>query len=936
MLKKNKNGNCPFGYVEFNGMCVPENQMNRFQFSNEFTSSNGYQPVPPPPPKPPTPPPPPPPPPTPPGPSPSPGPGPGPSPGPEDDTGKFLRQVAEVTGTIVGVGVAGLEAQQRYEAYLDSERIRINQLERDVDDYYRMFQPTTVRGEGEWPPRPRTQLRTRRAALERLEAEDRLVESMESGDPFGVFSRNADPLGRELNLYDGEQPPLTDSMGRLLDDDRFLINTDTEQTLADMTDAEIQAEIRRQVEEAETGGTTTRPQDSDETQFRRPSGQIDAEDAVEKDPFDEAVEKYEAKKLERDAAQRRYNERRGIVDDGPADGDGPPDGEVDIDYGDLDLDLDNMGGEYGDLDLDFGNPVDNVVDDAPAVENPNLSAAAQEQIDKISRGASKKNTTPPTEEEIAEIEKAYKKKSFIPKQDVDEDGTLLKLKEARANQTDAERLADYQARVKAEQEAAAERGAGNAEEGIPDLYDLIGGGETGGNPIPDMTGEFGGVATEVGEIGEIGETSIIGDIAATTGAADITAAAIVGGEVAAGEAAAFIAGAAGANLLVGAALYGLVVGADAIYDSVTTSDKEYSQQRIDELGSHEMDRREVSYKLQELGAVRDVYEKKVNQGYSVSNKSPKAIAQHEADIAMLNAVQTNIDSLNQSFKKDIPVYVVAEDGFDVENLDSDEKATYDRLTERVSDAKEDVSYGGASAKAENQKRLDNRQRKLDTFINARSGSSVASGFVNKPTDEQMAAIVDDYYENGTDAFGNLSSEQLEVLGVTQAISDRREELEIAGGNFIDDFNNELNNNGINKQQDGIGNLETMNQDAEMQEVYDYLAYMDQRNEAYLASIGQTEALPEAEAEPEAVSTVETDNGKRLKPVKTQSQAMPSSGKRYQSGKAQFPVSPDNGKRLQPVKTQSQAMPGPGKSYEQGKIQSQVLPSQAIKLPPGYA
>ena len=50
MLKKNKNGRCPFGYVEFNGMCVRENQMNQFQFSNEFTSSNGYQPVPPPPP----------------------------------------------------------------------------------------------------------------------------------------------------------------------------------------------------------------------------------------------------------------------------------------------------------------------------------------------------------------------------------------------------------------------------------------------------------------------------------------------------------------------------------------------------------------------------------------------------------------------------------------------------------------------------------------------------------------------------------------------------------------------------------------------------------------------------------------------------------------------------------------------------------------------
>ena len=175
----------------------------------------------------------------------------------------------------------------------------------------------------------------------------------------------------------------------------------------------------------------------------------------------------------------------------------------------------------------------------------------------------------------------------------------------------------------------------------------------------------------------------------------------------------------------------------------------------------------------------------------------------------------------------------------------------------------------------------------------------------------------------------------------------REPLPGTPQSWIDDFNNQLNNNGINKQQDGIGNQETMAQeemaaaqsekDAEMKEVYDYLEYMDQRNEAYLASIGQLESLPEAELEPEAVSAVEADNGKRLKPVKTQSQTMPSSGKRYQSGKAQFPVSRDNGKRLQPVKTQSQARPGPGrpgpgKSYDQ----SQVLPSEAIKLPPGYA
>tara|TARA_R110002049_G_scaffold163551_1_gene329531 strand:- start:4961 stop:7894 length:2934 start_codon:yes stop_codon:yes gene_type:complete len=98
MLKK-KNGKCPFGYVEFNGMCVPENQQSQFQFSNEFTSSNGYQPIPNP--KPPTP--------IPPGPGPSPDNG-----GKYDDTYKYLHDLAKVTGTVAGVGLAGLEGERRY------------------------------------------------------------------------------------------------------------------------------------------------------------------------------------------------------------------------------------------------------------------------------------------------------------------------------------------------------------------------------------------------------------------------------------------------------------------------------------------------------------------------------------------------------------------------------------------------------------------------------------------------------------------------------------------------------------------------------------------------------------------------------------------------------------------------------------------------------
>ena len=185
MLKKNKNGRCPFGYVELNGMCVPENQMNRFQFSNDFTSSNGYQPVPPPPPRPPTPP----------GPSPSPGPSPGPGPAPDDDTQAFLIKAAKITGTIFGVGVAALEADQRYQEYLVNERIRINRAARDVDDFYSMFSDLEA-GDGLGPP----------------------PDDPPSFNPFEVQE-----FADELGLFRGTQEPMTDSMGRLLDDDsRFL------------------------------------------------------------------------------------------------------------------------------------------------------------------------------------------------------------------------------------------------------------------------------------------------------------------------------------------------------------------------------------------------------------------------------------------------------------------------------------------------------------------------------------------------------------------------------------------------------------------------------------------------------------------------------------------------------------------------------------------
>ena len=55
-------------------------------------------------------------------------------------------------------------------------------------------------------------------------------------------------------------------------------------------------------------------------------------------------------------------------------------------------------------------------------------------------------------------------------------------------------------------------------------------------------------------------------------------------------------------------------------------------------------------------------------------------------------------------------------------------------------------------------------------------------------------------------------------------------------------------------------MSTKQKDAEMKEVTDYLAYMDQRNEAYLDSVGLSETQPaEAQPEPEPEAEDMPDN-----------------------------------------------------------------------------
>lgn len=189
---------------------------------------------------------------------------------------RLLRRVAEVTGGIFGVGVGALEADQRYEEYKVLERMRINRAAREVDEFYSMFSAPEP-GEGITPT------------------------DIEMG--YGDFANDEFP-----NLFRGTEEPMTDSMGRLLNDERFLINTDTEEGLAEMTDADFQAEMRRMVEEAETGGTAITPGDSEETQFQRASRNKDAEQA--------AQEEYEKRQKAREAEGDTFEGAPEFDDDG--------------------------------------------------------------------------------------------------------------------------------------------------------------------------------------------------------------------------------------------------------------------------------------------------------------------------------------------------------------------------------------------------------------------------------------------------------------------------------------------------------------------------------------------------------------------------------------------------------------------------------------------
>jgi len=248
-----------------------------------------------------------------------------------------------------------------------------------------------------------------------------------------------------------------------------------------------------------------------------------------------------------------------------------------------------------------------------------------------------------------------------------------------------------------------------------------------------------------------GEEAVIGADIATTAALTAT------------ETALMVAPELAAALVVGGALYGIEKGVEEIFDVGSAQDKKYHDKRNNELGTHEMDKREIDYKLKELDKAKKYYTDQVEHHNFGDNPASKA--QHEKDKAMLASINQSIDAIHNQQRNGVPVYsVVSQTGFDANKLSSDEKKEYDRLVKRVADEQEQVDYKGAD-----KTRLNNRKRKLDTFVQEHSDSPVPIAYVNKASDEELETITNDYIQNGGDIFTDVDPIMIDALGIGEAI-----------------------------------------------------------------------------------------------------------------------------------------------------------------------
>ena len=305
--------------------------------------------------------------------------------------------------------------------------------------------------------------------------------------------------------------------------------------------------------------------------------------------------------------------------------------------------------------------------------------------------------------------------------------------------------------------------------------DLIGGGESGVNPIPDIPGEFGGVATEIGQLG--GEAAAVDEGIAT--AAKIAAAAKAGqtavsagasvastfaqaAELAeAGEEAAvattIITGLAGAQ---GAALAPvLAAGAEiAVLTAVTYGAEQlYNEasgkvERPDSLdgAAHELTQTERDYFQQFTD--KQVHDAQVERG---ANVDPAQLRRQP--ISPFAAKGSGVTPGSGPGGQKTPLSVARDRDLYIEMSDAEKKVWDDNYNKTIANENEALSY----------------------WNNLPEGTMI---------------------ENGVDGY---------VIVPPPTLAGDREPLPGTPQSWIDDFNRQLENDKIRKQQDGIGNLEMM-------------------------------------------------------------------------------------------------------------------------------
>ena len=822
MLKKNKNGKCPFGYIEFNGMCVPENQQSQFQFSNEFTSSNGYQPIPKPP--------------TPPTPKPPAPPGPGPKPdngGKYDDTYDYLHTLAEITGTVAGVGLAGLEAERRYrkakiDQYLREERLA-TELEAslpprgsttpDID------LDATFYGGDDMDAVVEDYFNASRAAA--ADADQVAIDI----DPFARTAQEdalSDMFGQEMPDWLAGPPdaPLPYDPRGPMNDNRFLINTDEEIGLSDITMEQLNAmtdQIDELYAQADSLADVRTVEDGTETNFQRLSRQKAEKEAADTKAARErriAKEQAAAAKAEEEAVAGPKDQEDTLIDELETMVDDWEDGAAANDpfYGAEDFDVEGDG--YGEVGT-FGRDYDEIAKtEGPLPSDPNYDYGkpGNNQSD-YGFDYGRTGTAKGRDKVAQEAEEIL---GYVPKDELDQEAYDL-FKSQRASS----QVPPYQ---------ETPEGAAAADEyfaDVPSLESLAPGG--GGNAVvpprpenafPDMVAG--------GELTAAEADSAVVEAEKVVAAARATGAAVTAAEEAAVLARIVEAAAAGEDTAVAAAIMsGLLSTGTASIAAVAAAGVEIAAMTAVTFGA------EAIYK--EIAGVKD-RPASLDDGYHEMTKEEAEYFQYVA--------QTKVDKERGAFAN------AASDALNVGLGKRREPINPFAPNRTMVGGKRPTRLSSERNKALYNEMSKEEKKVFDDNFNKKVAAEDYSISVwnNIPAGTMIQHNQSDGYE--ISQFQKPSENTIAARGAQLA------ENRI----WIDEFNDSLKD--VPVIDDGIGHAEPL----DMGETQAYLAMMDQRNTDYLNSISESQmmSLPGSNGggiynPQQAQSAVLPDTGARLKP-----------------------------------------------------------------------